>query len=197
MRETSQARRTTRETNPARYAKLWLIALVAVGVLMLAACDSGPSGKVSTAGSPGPGNANATTTAAGDTPTIPADTPTTTPISGPGGQVGSSQFCSQQPSVSVQLPASIPAYPHAQLRLSQADGGNSIYGLCTSDAVNTAIQFYVGQLPAKGWQQLQQNNNDPVQQVTAKRSGNNVTITVYPDAVVANETDIIIQLTAA
>lgn len=200
MWETSQMRLTARDSGLTWYAKRWsvaLVALVALVVLMLAACDSGSSGTVNTAGTPGASGANATTTAAGGTATIAVDTATPTPISGPGAQFGSSQFCSQKPSVSVQLPPSIPVYPNAELRLSQADGANSIYGLCTTTAVGTAIQFYADQLPGKGWQQLQRNNNDPVEQITAKSSGNNVTITVYPDAEIANETDIIIQLSAA
>lgn len=194
--EASQARHNTCERGLAWYAKAWILAFVTLGALMVAACDSGSSGQVPTGGTPNSGGANATSTADG-TPTATVDTSTATPISGPGAQFGSSQFCSQKPSVSVQLPPTIPDYPNAQLRLSQADGANSIYGLCTTVAANTAIQFYADQLPAKGWLQMQRNNNDPVQQITAKRSGNNVTITVYPDAEIANETDIIIQLSAA
>lgn len=200
MRVTRQARRRTRATGLAGSAKRWSVALVALGILailVLAGCDSGSSGTVTTGGTSGTGGTNATTTAAGGTATVAADTATPTPISGPGAQFGSSQFCSQKSSVSVQLPPSIPPYPNAELRLSQTAGANSIYGLCTAAVVNVAIQFYADQLPGKGWQQLQRNNNDPVQQITAKGSGNNLTITVYPDAVLANETDIIIQISAA
>lgn len=199
MREMSQARRRTRTTDLPWHGKRWqgvLVALATLVMLLLAACAGGANATVSTAGTPGTGGANATSTAGG-TVTVAADTATPTPFSGQGAQFGSSQFCSQKPSVSVQLPASIPAYSNAQLRLSQAAGANSIYGLCTTATVTAAIQFYTGQLPAKGWQQLHLNSNDPVQQLTAKQGGTNVTITVYPDAVISNETDIIIQLTAA
>lgn len=147
-------------------------------------------------GTASPGTANATATAGG-TATAASDTPTPTAISGPGAQFGSSQFCSQKPNVSVQLPSSIPAYTGAELRLSEADGANSIYGLCTTASVSAVAQFYADQLPGKGWQQLQQNSNNPAAQVTAKRSGDSVTITVYPDAQISNETDIIIQLSAS
>lgn len=196
---TSEASRITREISLVRNVRRWVVALVVLGTLMLvlAACDSGSSGQVSTDSTVSPGSANATTIAGGTPTATAADTATPTPISGPGAQFGSSQYCSEKPNVSVQLPPSIPAYPNAELRLSQADGGNSIYGLCSTTAVNVAIQFYADQLPGKGWQQLQRNNNDPVEQITAKRSGYNVTITAYPDAKIANETDIIIQLSAA
>lgn len=196
MRVKSRSRRTTREVDLAWNARRWIVVFVALAALTLAACDSGSSSQVSMSGTASTGTTNATATAGG-TATAAADTPTPTPISGPGAQFGSSQFCSQKPNVSVQLPPSIPAYPSAELRLSQADGANSIYGLCTTAAVSAAIQFYADQLPGKGWQQLQRNSNDPVEQITAKRSGSNVTITIYPDAQLANETDIIIQLSAA
>ena len=199
MREMCQTRRT-RERGLAWSVRRWraatLIARTALVMVILAACAGGGGGTVSTIGTPGAGGANATSTAGGTT-TVAVDTATPTPISGQGAQFGSSQFCSQKPSVSVQLPASIPAYSNAQLRLSQASGANSIYGLCTTATVTAAIQFYSDQLPGKGWQQLHLNANDPVQQLTAKQSGTNVTITIYPDAVISNETDIIIQLTAA
>ncbi|MGZ3676378.1 MAG: hypothetical protein ACXVCO_18905 [Ktedonobacterales bacterium] len=198
MRETGQASRITREISLVRNARRWLVALVVMGtLLLLTACDSGSSGQVSTDSTASPGSANATTTAGGTPTATAADTATPTPISGPGAQFGSSQYCSEKPNVSVQLPPSIPAYPNAELRLSQAAGDNSIYGLCTTADVAAAIQFYADQLPGKGWQQLQRNNNDPVEQITAKRSGYNVTITAYPDAKISNETDIIIQLSAA
>lgn len=197
MREMTQTGRHTRGLGLMWHAKRWCVPLAALMMLWLAACDSGSGGGVNTAGTPGSGGANVATATAGGTVTTATDTATPTPISGPGAQFGSSQFCSQKPSVSVQLPPSIPAYPNAELRLSQADGANSIYGLCTTAAVTVAIQFYADQLPGKGWQQLQRNSNNPVEQITAKRSGSNVTITIYPDAVVANETDIIIQLSAA
>lgn len=194
MQEMSQTGRCARGLGLTWYAKRWCVVLVALAMLLLTACESGSGGPVST---PGAGGTTAPTATSGDAATAAVDTATPTAISGPGAQFGSSQFCSQKPSVSVQLPPSIPAYPNAELRLSQADGANSIYGLCTTAAVSVAIQFYADQLPGKGWQQLQRNSNPPVEQITAKRSGNSVTITIYPDAVIANETDIIIQLSAA
>ncbi len=198
QQEMSQTGRSTRGRGLTWHMTRWCVVLVALVMLLLTACDSGSGSPVSAAGTPGSsGGANAPTATSDGTATAAVDTATPTPISGPGAQFGSSQFCSQKPSVSVQLPPTIPAYPNAELRLSQADGANSIYGLCTTSAVSVSIQFYADQLPGKGWQQLQRNSNTPVEQITAKRSGNNVTITIYPDAVIANETDIIIQLSAA
>jgi hypothetical protein len=197
VRVTSKTRSSARASGLARKVRLGMLVLVALGTLMLAACDSGTSGQVRTNSTASPGSANATTIAGGTPTATAADTATPTPISGPGAQFGSSQYCSEKPNVSVQLPPSIPSYPNAELRLSQSAGDNSIYGFCTTAAVNVAIQFYADQLPGKGWQQLQRNNNDPVEQITAKRSGYNVTITAYPDAKISNETDIIIQLSAA
>lgn len=169
----------------------WIGVTLFMTLLLLAGCQSGSS-----TGGTGTPAANATTpvgTAVTGTVTIIGPAPTITPIGGPGGQIGSSQFCSQPPSATSPLPASIPANPNAHLQLSTVDGNNGIYGLCTTDSVSTSLQFYTAQLPAKGWQQLQQSANDPAVQLTATHGSAHVTITMYPDARIAGETDIIVQ----
>lgn len=175
-----------------RYWYWWgvWVALLMTGALLLAACDSSSSGAAS-ATATGTGGSSVS---ANGTPQAPAATatPTTADVTTPGAQVGASDVCAQAPSVSAQLPASIPAYPGAQLRLGQTSGGNGLYGLCTSDAVSAIGQFYAGQLPNKGWQQVQSNVNGDVEQVSATKGSGHVFITIEPDPQINGQTEIII-----
>ncbi|MGH2514292.1 MAG: hypothetical protein ACRDHP_01415 [Ktedonobacterales bacterium] len=172
-----------------RYRYLW-VALLAAGVLLLlAACDSGSGGAATpTATSRG----GSTTLTNGTPPVIATATPTTAAVTTPGAQVGASDVCAQAISVSAQLPASIPAYPGAQLRLGQTSGGNGLFGLCTGDSVGAIGQFYVGQLGNKGWQQVESNVNGDVEQVSATKGSGHVFITIEPDPQVGGQTEIII-----
>ena len=171
--------------------QLWVALLVMAGtILLLAACDSGTSGTASqtATGAGGP------SVSSSGTPSAPADTatPTTAAVTTPGAQVGASDVCAQPPSVTAQLPASIPAYPGARLRLGQTSGGNGLFGLCTGDSVSAIGQFYAGQLPNRGWQQVQSNVNGDVEQVSATKGSGHVFITVEPDPQIGGQTEIII-----
>jgi len=171
---------------------LWLCALIITLVLLLAACDSQAGG----ASGP-PSSAASTSTSAltgGPGPTAvasPSAQPTTT---GATGQVGFNSVCSQPASVTAQLPASIPTYPGARLQISQAQGGNALYGLCSGDGRAAIAAFYAAQLPPKGWQQLKQNPlSDTAIQITATQGNAHVILTVADDAQAAGVVDIIIQ----
>lgn len=168
---------------------LW-VALLAAGIMLaLAACDSGSSGAASSTTTT-PGGSLVTTNGTGSP--VATSTPTTTADNTPGAQVGASDVCAQPPSVSAQLPASIPTYPGAQLRLAQASGGNGLFGLCTGASVSAADQFYATQLPNKGWQQVQNNINGDVEQVSATKGSGHVFITIEPDPQISGQTEIII-----
>lgn len=168
---------------------LW-VALLAMGVVLaLAACESGSGGAASsTATAPGGSSLNSN----GTPPPAVTSTPTTSADNTPGAQIGASDVCAQPPSVSAQLPPSIPAYPGAQLRLGQTSGGNGLFGLCTGASVSAVDQFYASQLPNKGWQQVQNNVNGDVEQVSATKGSGHIFITIEPDPQISGQTEIII-----
>lgn len=170
------------------------LALLALALLMATGCSGGSKGGASaTAGGPGGGTGTSTPdNALLATATALAQTPTVTPKPGTGGQQGLAEFCAQPPSVAVQLPASIPAYPNAQLRVSQTSGGNGIYGLCTTDSVSAVASYYSAQLPAKGWQQAQSSTIQNVQQLTTSQGNAHLILTIEPDAQLSGTTQIII-----
>ena len=68
-----------------------------------------------------------------------------------------------------------------------------MFGLCTGDPTSSVLNFYLTQLPAKGWQQITDNTIVSVQQIQASKGNGFVTITIEPDGQLANVTDIIIQ----
>ncbi len=155
---------------------------------LLAACASGGNVQITPVASPA-GTAPATLALA------PTPSPTTSLVSTPGAQQGEAEFCAQPPSVSAQLPPSIPAYPGAELRIGQASGGFGLFGLCTQDGVSAVAAYYASQLPSHGWQQVQSTSISSVRQVSANRAGAAVSITIQPDAQLAATTDIIVQTT--
>jgi hypothetical protein len=170
----------------------WLCALIVALALLLAACDSQSGGT----SAPPPGAAPTSTSALTGNPgptavASPSAQPTTT---GATGQVGFNSVCSQPASVTAQLPASIPTYPGARLQISQAQGGNALYGLCSGDGRAAIAAYYAAQLPTKGWQQLKQNPlGDTFIQITATRDNAHLILTVADDAQAAGVVDIIIQ----
>src|SRR5690242_15686661 len=110
---------------------LWLCALIITLVLLLAACDSQAGGASGPPSSAAPTSTSAL--AGGPGPTAAASPSAQATTTGATGQVGFNSVCSQPAGVTAQLPASIPAYPGARLQISQAQGGNALYGLCSSD----------------------------------------------------------------
>lgn len=175
---------------------LWLCALLlTLALLLLAACDSQSGGASTTP----PGGAAPTSTSAlsgGPGSTVAASPSAQATTTGATGQVGFNSVCSQPASVTAQLPASIPTYPAARLQISQAQGGNALYGLCSGDGRAAIAAFYAAQLPAKGWQQLKQDPlGDTFIQITATRGSAHLILTVADDAQAAGVVDIIIQTT--
>jgi hypothetical protein len=114
-------------------------------------------------------------------------------VSTPGAQQGIAEVCAQPTSVSAHLPASIPTYPGADLRLGQTAGGDGLFGLCTRDAVSAVATFYAAHLPPNGWQQVQNTAVANAQQLSATRGSAHLFITIQPDYQVAGATTIIIQ----
>jgi hypothetical protein len=172
-----------------RRGRAWTVALAAALLFGLASCASGSGSTVSGPGANGNASAGAPGLAATEQPT---PTPTTLTLTTPGAQQGMSEFCAQPPSVSAQLPASVPTYPSAQLRLGQSAGGSGLFGLCSGDSVDAVAQFYASKLSALGWQQVQTNTNGDVQQVSGSLGNAQVFITIEPDPEVIGETEIVI-----
>ena len=177
-----------------RWARGVTVALLALGLLMVVGCSGGSKGNASaTTGSGGGGTGLSTPDdALSATATVLAQTPTVTPKPGTGGQQGLAEFCAQPPSVAAPLPASIPPYPNAQLRVSQTSGGNGLYGQCTSDSVSAVASYYTAQLPAKGWQQVKSSTIQDIQQLTASQGKAQLILTIEPDAQVSGTTQIIL-----
>jgi hypothetical protein len=159
-------------------------------LLLLAGCASG-GGDVQIT----PVASRAATVSATLTLAPTATTPTASGTTTPGAQQGAAEFCAQPASAPAQLPASVPAYPDADLRIGQSSGGYGLYGLCTRADVATVATYYAGQLPARGWQQLQTTSIAAVRQLSATQGSAQVTVTIQPDAQLAGTTDIIIQTT--
>ena len=156
-------------------------------VLLLAGCAGGGGDVQITPVASHPVTVSATITLA---PTI---TPTVASVTTPGAQQGAAEFCAHPASATAQLPASVPAYPGADLRISQSSGGFGIYGLCTRADVATVAAYYAGQLPSKGWQQIQSTSIAAVRQLSGTQGTAQLTITIQPDAQLFGTTDIIIQ----
>lgn len=177
-----------------RWALGMALGLVALALLM-AGCSGGSKGNASTTATGSSGETPGLSTPDGAlsaTATALALTPTVTPKPGTSGVQGVAEFCAQPPSVAAQMPASIPAYPNAELRVSQNSGGNGLYGMCTSDSVSAVASYYTAQLPTKGWQQVQSSTIQNVQQLKASQGNAHVILTIEPDAQLSGTTQIIV-----
>lgn len=177
-----------------RWALGMALGLVAL-VLLMAGCSGGSKGNASTTATGSAGETPGLSTPDGAlsaTATALALTPTVTPKPGTSGVQGVAEFCAQPPSVAAQMPASIPAYPNAELRVSQTSGGNGLYGMCTSDSVSAVASYYTAQLPTKGWQQVQSSTIQNVQQLKASQGNAHVILTIEPDAQLSGTTQIIV-----
>ncbi|GEM_PF-1652316 len=173
------------------------VGLMLLVALAVAACASGSSGANSTPTAPiagGSGTAGASGTAA----VLPSTATPTSSVASPGaGQGGSDEFCSNPPDVEISLPTSIPPYPNTQLRVSKVDTqyntGNKLFVYCTADSTSAAVNFYLAQLPTKGWQQITHNSIMTTEQIQAGKSGSQIMITIQPDPVLSNTTEIVIE----
>jgi hypothetical protein len=169
-----------------------VLTLVALGI---AACSSGGAGGA-LPGTSAPGG-NGTSIAGPNATPIGALPPTVTPttsIASPGaGEGGAAEFCANPPDVESLLPASIPSYPNAKMRISKISGGSGLFALCTGDPISSVQGFYLAQLPTKGWQQIVHNTILQVQQIQASKGTGFLTITIETDGQLSNTTDIVIQ----
>jgi hypothetical protein len=170
-----------------------LLLLLSVAIV---ACSGGGSGAAA-GGTTNPAGGTTGTGGGGGGGAPGALPPTVTPttsIASPGtGEGGIAEFCSGSADIESALPASIPSYPNANLRVSKISGGNGLFGLCTRDSTNEVVSYYLAQLPSKGWQQLVRNTILQATQIQATKGSGYVTLTVQPDGQLSNTTDIIIQ----
>jgi hypothetical protein len=161
----------------------------------IVACSSGGSGTAGGEASNPAGGTTGTGGGGGGTPgALPPTVTPTTSIASPGtGEGGIAEFCSGPADIESALPASIPPYPNAHLRVSKISGGNGLFGQCTGDSTNEVVSYYLAQLPSKGWQQIVHNTILEATQIQATKGSGYVTITIQPDGQLSNTTDIIIQ----
>ena len=170
-------------------------ALLTLVALAIAACSgggaSGVASRTPVTGSNGTSIAGPNGTPIG---ALPSTATPTTGIASPGvGEGGVAEFCANSPDVESPLPASIPSYPHAQMRISKISGGSGLFALCSGDPTSSVQSFYLAQLPTKGWQQIVHNTILQVQQIQASKGGGFLTITIEADSQLSNTTDIVIQ----
>jgi hypothetical protein len=169
-----------------------LLTLVA---LAITACSGGGTGGA-LSGKSAPGGNGTSIAGPNGTPlgALPPTVTPTTSVASPGaGEGGTAEFCANPPDVESSLPASIPSYPNARMRISKISGGSGLFALCTGDSISSVQSFYLAQLPVKGWQQIMHSTILQVQQIQASKSGGFLTITIEADVQVANTTDIVIQ----
>jgi hypothetical protein len=181
---------------------LTAIALMTVLAIALVACSSS-TGTMS--GATAPAGSGTSVQGSNGTP-IASLPPTATPtisVASPGsGEGGAGEFCSNTPDIQgtdVPLPTSIPAYPNAEMpvhKLSQGDPttqGDMFFVLCTGDTVSSVLNFYLTELPTKGWEQIMHDTILAVEQIQAANGQGTITISIEPDAVSPHTTEIIIQ----
>ena len=169
-----------------RAASLLLVAVLAAGC-----ASGGASSQVSSAAKITPAATGVIQIGATAAPTS-----TPSPISGDKAAQGAAEFCTKASAISAQLPATIPLYPGARLKIAQNQSGNSLFGACSSASTDSIAAYYASQLPGKGWQQVQGVTISDVRQVTGVSGSFHVVVTVEPDALAANTTEIIIAVTS-
>jgi hypothetical protein len=119
--------------------------------------------------------------------------PTPTPFGEgtPNAVLGANDACAQKGTPTASLPSDIPSYPNAQLRIGSVQGKDGVFGLCSSDSVDTVNTYYEAQLPAHGWQKVSDETLSPSsRQLTGNQNATNLIITILPSSV--GQTDILI-----
>jgi hypothetical protein len=165
---------------------LLCIAALAMGV---AACgDSSATGKQATP--------TATPPNTGITQVVGQNsaTPTTFVVGGGAGTVGANEICAAAKNVQTSVPASVPAYPGAELRQSYTLDNNGTYGYCVTAAPSTIADYYLQQLPGKGWSNVKSNPMVIGDQVAGAKGSSSIFVTMLPDAKNAAQCDILIQV---
>jgi hypothetical protein len=165
---------------------LLCVAALAMGV---AACgDSSATGKQSTPTATPPNTG--ITQVAGQN----SATPTTFVVGGGAGTVGANEICASEKNVQTSVPASVPVYPGAELRQSYTLDNNGTYGYCASAALATVADYYLKQLPGKGWGSVKSNPMVIGNQVAGAKGSSSIFVTMLPDAKNAAQCDILIQV---
>jgi hypothetical protein len=165
---------------------LLCIAALAMGV---AACgDSSATGKQSTPTTTPPNT--------GITQVVGQNsaTPTTFVVGGGNGTVGANEICAAAKNVQTSVPASVPAYPGAELRQSYTLDNNGTYGYCVTATPPAVADYYLKQLPDKGWSNVKSNPMVIGNQVAGAKGSSSIFVTMLPDAKNAAQCDILIQV---
>jgi hypothetical protein len=163
---------------------LLCVAALALGV---AACgDSSATGKQATP--------TATPPNAGITQVVGQNsaTPTTFVVGGGNGTVGANEICASEKNVQTSVPASVPAYPGAELRQSYTLDNNGTYGYCATAAPPAVADYYLKQLPGKGWSNVKSNPMVIGNQVVGAMGSSTIVVTMLPDAKNTAQCDILI-----
>jgi hypothetical protein len=121
-------------------------------------------------------------------------TPTTFVVGGGNGAVGANEICAAEKNVQTSVPASVPSYPGAELRQSYTLDNNGAYGYCVTAAPSTVANFYLQQLPGKGWSNVRSNPMVLGNQVAGAKGSSSIFVTMLPDAKNAAQCDIFIQV---
>lgn len=117
-------------------------------------------------------------------------TPTQVIVGGQGAQVGVNDICTAQAHITASVPSNVPAYPGAELRITESGE----YGWCSSAAAGDIGAYYVAQLPGKGWQSVSGHALGTGQQVTALSGRTSLVATIMPDTRTIGKTNILIVL---
>jgi hypothetical protein len=120
-------------------------------------------------------------------------TPTTFVVGG-NGAVGANEICASEKNVQTSVPASVPAYPGADLRQSYTLDNNGTYGYCATATSPAVSDYYLKQLPGKGWSNVKSNPMVIGNQVAGAKGSSSIFVTMLPDAKNAAQCDILIQV---
>ena len=169
----------------------WALALLCVAALAMgiAACgDSSATGQKTTP--------TETPPSTGITQVVGQNsaTPTTFVVGGGNGTVGANEICAAEKNVQTPVPASVPPYPGAELRQSYTLDNNGTYGYCATATPSTVADYYLQQLPGKGWSNVKSNPMVIGNQVAGAKGSSSIFVTMLPDAKNAAQCDILIQV---
>jgi hypothetical protein len=174
--------------HPIQRLTLALLCIAALAMGVVACGDSSATGKQATPTTTPPNTG--ITQVVGQNST----TPTTFVVGGGNGAIGANEICAAEKNVQTSVPASVPAYPGAELRQSYTLGNNGTYGYCAAAAHATVADFYLQQLPGKGWSNVKSNPMVIGNQVAGAKGSSSIFVTMLPDAKNGAQCDILIQL---
>jgi hypothetical protein len=171
---------------PIQRLTLALLCIVALAMGVAACGDSSATGKQGTPTTTPPNT--------GITQVVGQNsaTPTTFVVGGGNGTVGANEICASEKNVQTSVPASVPAYPGAELRQSYTIDNNGTYGYCASATSPAVADYYLKQLPGKGWGSVKSNPMVIGNQVVGAKGGSTIVVTMLPDAKNAAQCDILI-----